>query len=159
MRKLKSSKGFSLVELIIVMAIMVALIAVLAPQFVKYVQRARNTVIYDAANQALSMVKTEFALQNLTFKDETNNEATIMVSGDKGSLQMKLNNLKYQNLEGDAANEAFMEACAVDTDRQTKSNVQYKIIITKDDNSISHTIACAIDVEMEKIEDGEVEKV
>lgn len=42
-RKKKNNKGFSLVELIIVIAIMAILIAVLAPTFTKYVDRSRQS--------------------------------------------------------------------------------------------------------------------
>ncbi|MCM1261648.1 MAG: prepilin-type N-terminal cleavage/methylation domain-containing protein [Butyrivibrio sp.] len=41
MKKEMNNKGFSLVELIIVIAIMVILIAVLAPQYLKYVEKSR----------------------------------------------------------------------------------------------------------------------
>ncbi|MDD3414407.1 MAG: prepilin-type N-terminal cleavage/methylation domain-containing protein [Lachnospiraceae bacterium] len=37
-----NNKGFSLVELIIAIAIMAVLIGILAPQFIKYVERSRN---------------------------------------------------------------------------------------------------------------------
>lgn len=37
-----NDKGFSLVELIIVVAIMAILITVLVPQYIKYVERSRN---------------------------------------------------------------------------------------------------------------------
>ena len=40
---MKNNKGFSLVELIIVIAIMAVLIGVLAPQFIKYVERSRES--------------------------------------------------------------------------------------------------------------------
>ena len=50
----KNNKGFSLVELIIVIAIMAVLMAVLAPQFLRYVERSRlqsdNTAIGEVAN-------------------------------------------------------------------------------------------------------------
>lgn len=39
----KNNKGFSLVELIIVIAIMAVLIAILAPQFIKHVERSRES--------------------------------------------------------------------------------------------------------------------
>lgn len=42
MRK-TNNKGFSLVELIVVIAIMAVLVGVLAPQFLKYVERARKS--------------------------------------------------------------------------------------------------------------------
>lgn len=38
-----NNKGFSLVELIIVIAIMAVLVVVLAPQYLKYVERSRNS--------------------------------------------------------------------------------------------------------------------
>ncbi len=39
----KDNKGFSLVELIIVIAIMAVLVGVLAPQFIKYVEQSRRS--------------------------------------------------------------------------------------------------------------------
>ena len=40
---MEDNKGFSLVELIIVIAIMAALVALLAPQFIKYVEQSRRS--------------------------------------------------------------------------------------------------------------------
>lgn len=45
-----NNKGFSLVELIIVMAIMAVLIGVLAPQYLRYVERSRVSVDTDLAS-------------------------------------------------------------------------------------------------------------
>lgn len=160
MNKLKRNrKGFSLVELIIVMAILVALVAVLAPQFVKYVQKARNTTVMDAANQALSMVKSEYAMGDLRLSDETAQEATITVRGDEGHIAFEMNNLTYQNKTGDGAATAFEDACGIDRGRDTHSNVAYKITLTRigTDDNISEAIECGIDVEMEKLPEGALE--
>lgn len=152
MKKL-NRKGFSLVELIIVMAIMVALIAVLAPQFVQYIQRARNTAVLDAANQALSMVKSEYAMQDLVFATNETNEASILIRGDEGHVKMKLTGLKYLGKTGEAADVAFEEVCGVDRNAPTKASVAYMINIKKvaDGDEFSYVTETAIDVAMSKI--------
>lgn len=61
-QKSLTNKGFSLVELIIVVAIMAVLIGVLAPQYLRYVEKTRlqrdNTSISDFAN-VLKIASTE----------------------------------------------------------------------------------------------------
>ena len=42
MRLFKNNKGFSLVELVIVIAIMAILVAILAPQFLSYIEKSRR---------------------------------------------------------------------------------------------------------------------
>ena len=64
----KNKKGFSLVELIIVIAIMVALIAVMAPNFVKYVQKSRDTALQTAAEDFLSSVKVAYGDPDSSYK-------------------------------------------------------------------------------------------
>ena len=61
MRFKRNKKGFSLVELIIVIAIMVALVVVMAPAYVKYVQRSHDAVVEAAAESVLQFVKAEMA--------------------------------------------------------------------------------------------------
>ena len=49
--KKMNNKGFSLVELIIVIAIMAILIVVLAPQYLKYVEKSRNSPDLQSATE------------------------------------------------------------------------------------------------------------
>lgn len=53
-----NDKGFSLVELIIVVAIMAILIVVLAPQYLKYVERSRNSTDMQNARTIMTAVET-----------------------------------------------------------------------------------------------------
>lgn len=53
-----NNKGFSLVELIIVIAIMAILIVVLAPQYLKYVERSRNSTDLQNARSLMTAVET-----------------------------------------------------------------------------------------------------
>jgi type IV pilus assembly protein PilA len=55
-RKL-GNKGFSLVELIIVIAIMAVLVAILAPQYIKYVDKSRRSADDANADQLLTAVQ------------------------------------------------------------------------------------------------------
>lgn len=55
--KKTNNKGFSLVELIVVIAIMAVLVVVLAPQFTKYVERSRNSTDSQNATAIVTAVQ------------------------------------------------------------------------------------------------------
>ena len=56
--KKTNNKGFSLVELIIVIAIMAILVGVLAPQYIKYVEKSRKSADLDIADGIYTAVQT-----------------------------------------------------------------------------------------------------
>lgn len=70
-QKSKNNKGFSLVELIIVIAIMAILAGILAPQFVKYVNRGKESTDIQNAQQIASAIAVYYADNAGTAKDET----------------------------------------------------------------------------------------
>ena len=59
--KWKSNKGFSLVELIIVIAIMAILVGVLAPQYIKYVERSRSSMDQNTASAVMGAANAMIA--------------------------------------------------------------------------------------------------
>ena len=65
-----NNKGFSLVELIIVIAIMAVLIAVLAPQFLRYVERSRYQKDITAVSELENAV--EVAMANEVYANAMN---------------------------------------------------------------------------------------
>ncbi len=60
-KKKMNDKGFSLVELIIVIAIMAILIAVLAPQYLKFVERSKKSADRDTVDQIIRAVQIDYA--------------------------------------------------------------------------------------------------
>lgn len=64
-QKSLTNKGFSLVELIIVVAIMAILIGVLAPQYLRYVEKSRHQKDNTAIGEIADIMKMASADENL----------------------------------------------------------------------------------------------
>ena len=62
----KNNNGFSLVELIIVIAIMAVLVGVLAPQFIKYVEQSRRSRDISTAQEVREAVLADIADNSIT---------------------------------------------------------------------------------------------
>lgn len=79
--KKMNNKGFSLVELIVVIAIMAVLIGVLAPQFLRYVEKSR----LQKDNQAISEIAqaTKTAMGNEKVYDSVTTTTTIGTTSGK----------------------------------------------------------------------------
>lgn len=125
----KDNKGFSLVELIIVIAIMVALVAMLAPQFVKYVQKSRDATVSDAAENVFSMVKSEAALNNIAVAAGATGTIVVKCDGGNGNIVVEDTNIDIPDgSEYDDFND-FVADCGIDSAKKTKSELVYVITI------------------------------
>ena len=92
-KKQKNNKGFSLVELIVVIAIMVVLVGVLAPQFIKYVERSRQSTDLQNVEELKNAVEVEAADKGIT------TEAVITISKDsKGNFTAKLTGVDPESI-------------------------------------------------------------
>ncbi len=120
-------KGFSLVELIIVVAIMAALVASLAPAYVKYVNRSHNAVVEAAAESVLQFVKTELSDGSLT------GSGVITVKG------VQKQGKSYRTIDIDIPEsfsytpgglDNFKKQCGVDENKPIKSSLIYEITVT-----------------------------
>ncbi len=95
--KKTNNKGFSLVELIIVIAIMAVLIGVLAPQFIKYVEKSKESKDITNLDSCVEAVKVYYA-------DKDWPASTVKVSATKGS-----------NFSSDDGNKALSDAGATNS--------------------------------------------
>ena len=88
-QKTLGNKGFSLVELIIVIAIMAVLVVVLAPQFIKFVEKGRESTDLQNVTEMKTAIETYAADHMLAGGQEIEIEitaaagapATIAISG------------------------------------------------------------------------------
>jgi type IV pilus assembly protein PilA len=80
-QKSMGNKGFSLVELIVVIAIMAVLVGVLAPQFIKYVEQSRVSTDVQNAQEILSTLQ-------VAITDSTYNVDGAVVTFGTGGLSV-----------------------------------------------------------------------
>ena len=91
----KNNKGFSLVELIVVIAIMAVLVAIIAPQLLKYVEKGRQSTDIQTIDNVAS------ALQNYYADVDDHGVVTVTInkngnSGDAAITDAKLDDAKLK---------------------------------------------------------------
>ena len=89
-----NNKGFSLVELIIVVAIMAVLVVALAPQYLKYVEKSRNSTDVNNATAMVTAIQVYAAdpdaavpfKASQTFSLKVTSTGTTLVDTTDGSV-------------------------------------------------------------------------
>ena len=131
----KNKKGFSLVELIIVIAIMVALIAVMAPAFVKYVQKSRDAALSTAAEDLQTAINTYCGDPDTDVSKILGTEEIVVSVGADKKL-----NINWGTTQDDVKAD-IIALSGADTGKSMGSTTkQFTINITKDGTNIKVTM-------------------
>lgn len=103
MRKENGNRGFTLVELIVVMAIIAVLAVILAPQYLRYVEKSRVAVDCHAAAEILEATSVA-AMDEAVYKDIPETGATVVwtATNGKGKIECK-DPLRYRKKSGRAS--------------------------------------------------------
>ena len=86
---MKNNKGFSLVELIIVIAIMAILVGVMAPQLIKYIEKTNvsaDVQLCDSVQTAITLALTDPDVLSAT--DNSQNQLSTLTDGGAHDLDM-----------------------------------------------------------------------
>lgn len=135
--KKKDNKGFSLVELIIVVAIMAILVGLLAPQYIKYVEKSRKSA--DATNMdtlvnavQVRAADAETDIPVGTYTITLKKDAEPVFKKDGTPVKATQGNVKgYQFVDAIAENVADYKSVRLKSNKWTEDPTAH-ITVTKD---------------------------
>lgn len=109
LNKKKNNKGFTLVELVIVIAILALLVGLLAPQYTKYVEKSRKAADADNLEEMVKAVQV--------YEADTDSDAALAA----GDYSIELSTTVAPVLTGDGLQEALNEYVPDYTSKKLKS--------------------------------------
>ncbi len=112
---MKNNKGFSLVELIIVIAIMAILVGVMAPQLIKYIEKSKVSADTQAADAVHSAILT--AMMDPEVVNDSGYNSSGVITGGAQSVT----SLATSDVVGSAALEILGETAGADVTARLKS--------------------------------------
>lgn len=138
MKKKKNNKGFSLVELIVVIAIMAVLVGVLAPQFIKYVEQSRQSTDIQNVEQLKTTVEVECTSNqsitaaniviSATAKTATINTTGATITGTSTSADLKSSTWQDVTITYDVTTGAWSTSNAALLDNTATDGKSFKDI-------------------------------
>lgn len=109
LNKKKNNKGFTLVELVIVIAILAILVGLLAPQYTKYVEKSRKAADADNLEEMVKAVQV--------YEADTDSDAALAA----GDYSIELSTTAPPALTGDGLQAALNEYVPDYTSKKLKS--------------------------------------
>ena len=82
----KDNKGFTLVELVIVIAILAILVGLLAPQYTKYVEKSRKTADVDNMDEIVKAIQVYAVDQGAQTGGNTEKTITVTLTANGASI-------------------------------------------------------------------------
>ncbi|MDY6352143.1 MAG: prepilin-type N-terminal cleavage/methylation domain-containing protein [Lachnospiraceae bacterium] len=134
------NRGFTLIELIVVMAIIAVLAVILAPQYLRYVEKSRIAVDCQVAAEILNAARTSCSEQDIYDSLDLKGDTLVWesdgkINGKITSKNKRLLNEVLKTATGDSKNNTIARQS-----RALKNKGKYTITIVPETRSTTYSI-------------------